>query len=134
MNQTFRHCGYWIYVALAVAGLGSAACGSSGSTDAVCACPSGTFLVSVPADVASVTASGACEFADPDGSGQYSVEATSVGTCHIAVASKSGAAEYDTDVATVRGPSPCECLQGPTAPVVVPELDGGRAGGEGGAQ
>jgi hypothetical protein len=128
----------WIYVALAVAGLGSAACSSSGSTDTVCACPNATFLISVPADratdVASITASGACEFADPAGSGQYSAEATSVGTCHIAVTFKSGAAEYDTDVATVRGPSPCACLQGPTAPVVVPEVDGGGAGGEGGVQ
>jgi hypothetical protein len=110
------------------------ACSSSGGADPVCACPNAAFSISVPADraadVASVTASGACSRPDLSGGDQTSVLEDSVGTCHIAVTFKSGAPEYDTDVSIGRGPSPCGCLQGPAAGVVVPDVDGG----EGGAQ
>jgi hypothetical protein len=74
----------------------------------------------------------------------------SVGTCHIAVTFKSGAPEYETDVALVQGTDECEavCAPMPTSPVVIPDVDGGSgvdgdagcdlgegaAGGEGGAQ
>jgi hypothetical protein len=126
-----------VTLAFASLSLAIAACSSSGSTGE-CACPAGEFLISVPADrasdVKSVIASGACEFADSAGNGQYSAASASVGTCHIAVTFKSGAPEYDTDVSIVRGPPSCGCLQGPTTAVVVPDVDGGGAGGEGGGE
>lgn len=100
---------------------------SGGNNDTVCSCPLSMLVISVPADrasnVKSVTATGACEKASA-----LSVGPNGTGTCHIAVTFKSGASEYDTDVAIVPGPSPCECPQVSTSSVAVPELDGGEGG------
>jgi hypothetical protein len=113
------------------------ACSSSGSgNDIECACPSGEFLVTVPADrasdIQSLRASGACSNASRFGCERYSVEEDSVGTCHIAVTFRSGAPEFDTDVALARGTFECEavCAPTPVSPVVIPDVDGGSGVGE----
>jgi hypothetical protein len=103
---------------------------SGGNNDTDCRCPANQFRISVPAnrasDVQSVTATGACSI-EPPGQVEVDLTATGAGTCHIAVTFKSGAPEYDTDVALVQGTAGCEaaCAPVPTSSVAVPELDGG---------
>jgi len=124
------------FVSLSVLAITACSSSSGGGSDGACSCPAAIFLISVPADVASLTASGACGSADHIASDQYSVYENSVGTCHIAVTFKNGAPEYDTDVSLAHGTVGCEtqCAPTPTAPVVIPDVDGGGAGGEGGGE